>query len=51
MLAGLVALAAAISVTPVGGEWRDSLQSALADLVHTLVVTVPSSSTCKDRFS
>ncbi|GAB3778680.1 putative cytokinetic ring protein SteA [Nocardioides ungokensis] len=41
MLAGLVALAAAISVTPVGGEWRDSLQSALADLVHTLVVTVP----------
>ena len=41
MLAGLVALAAAISVTPVGAEWRDSLQSAVSDLVHTLVVTVP----------
>jgi len=41
MLAGLVALAAAISVTPVGGEWRDSLVSALSDLVHTLVVSLP----------
>ena len=41
MLAGLVALAAAISVTPVGGEWTDSLRSALADLVHTLVIAPP----------
>ncbi|GAA4718521.1 putative cytokinetic ring protein SteA [Nocardioides conyzicola] len=32
MLAGLAALAAAVSVTPVGQEWADSLGSALADL-------------------
>jgi uncharacterized membrane-anchored protein len=32
MLAGLVALAAAVSVTPVGQEWADSLSAALSDL-------------------
>lgn len=32
MLAGLVALVAAVSVTPVGQEWTDSLSSALSDL-------------------
>ena len=36
MLAGLVALAAAIAVTPVGQEWADSLTAALADLVDSL---------------
>lgn len=32
MFAGLVALAAAVSVTPVGQEWVDSLSGALIDL-------------------
>jgi uncharacterized membrane-anchored protein len=41
MVAGLVALAAAISVTPVGGAWLDSLLSTLSGLVHTLSVTLP----------
>ena len=41
MLAGLVALLAAISVTPVGGEWFDSLQAAVTDLVHSLVIALP----------
>ncbi|GAA2150166.1 putative cytokinetic ring protein SteA [Nocardioides koreensis] len=41
MLAGLVAMLAAISVTPVGGEWLDSLQAAVTDLVHTLVIASP----------
>lgn len=41
MLAGLVALAAAVAVTPVGGEWVDSLRAAIQDLVDTLVVTLP----------
>jgi len=41
MLAGLVALFAAISVTPVGTEWLDSLRTALTDLVHTLVIALP----------
>jgi uncharacterized membrane-anchored protein len=36
MLAGMLALAAAIAVTPVGQEWADSLAAALADLVDTL---------------
>jgi uncharacterized membrane-anchored protein len=36
MVAGLVALAAAVAVTPVGQEWADSLTTALADLVDTL---------------
>jgi SteA-like C-terminal domain len=36
MLAGLVALAAAIAVTPVGQEWADSLIAALADLSDSL---------------
>jgi uncharacterized membrane-anchored protein len=36
MLAGLVALGAAIAVTPVGQEWADSISAALADLVDTL---------------
>jgi uncharacterized membrane-anchored protein len=38
MLAGLLALAAAIAVTPVGGEWVDSLRAQLADLLHTFVI-------------
>jgi uncharacterized membrane-anchored protein len=38
MLAGLVALASAIAVTPVGGEWVDSLRAQLADLLHTFVI-------------
>jgi uncharacterized membrane-anchored protein len=38
MLAGLVALAAAIAVTPVGGEWVDSLRAQLDDLLHTFVI-------------
>ncbi|MFC4785211.1 putative cytokinetic ring protein SteA [Nocardioides sp. MAHUQ-72] len=38
MLAGLLALAVAISVTPVGGEWFDSLGAQLSDLLNTLVV-------------
>ena len=41
MLAGLVALAAAIAVTPVGGEWVDSVRATLQDLLDTLVVTLP----------
>jgi len=41
MLAGLVALAAAVAVTPVGGEWVDSARTALQDLLDTLVVTLP----------
>jgi uncharacterized membrane-anchored protein len=36
MLAGLVALAAAIAVTPVGQEWADSLAAQLGDLVDSL---------------
>jgi len=36
MLAGLVALAAAIAVTPVGQEWADSISSAVADLVDSV---------------
>jgi uncharacterized membrane-anchored protein len=32
LLAGLVALAAAVSVTPVGNEWADSLPASLSDL-------------------
>lgn len=38
MLAGLVALAAAVAVTPVGQEWADSLAAAVADLVDTLLI-------------
>ena len=41
MLAGLVALLAAISVTPVGAAWFDSLQAAVTDLVHSLVIALP----------
>ncbi|WP_051551669.1 putative cytokinetic ring protein SteA [Nocardioides sp. URHA0020] len=37
MLAGLVALAAAVSVTPVGQEWADSLTAALSDLYDQAV--------------
>jgi uncharacterized membrane-anchored protein len=33
MLAGLVALAAAVSVTPVGHEWADSVSASLSDLL------------------
>ena len=40
MLAGLVALAAAIAVTPVGQEWADSLPAAITDLVDTLTSSV-----------
>jgi uncharacterized membrane-anchored protein len=36
MLAGLVALAAALSVTPVGHEWAHELASALSGLVDTV---------------
>ncbi|MBZ5740735.1 putative cytokinetic ring protein SteA [Nocardioides mangrovi] len=36
MLAGLVALAAAIAVTPVGQDWLDQLPGALSDLRHDL---------------
>jgi uncharacterized membrane-anchored protein len=36
MLAGLVALAAAVAVTPVGQEWADSFTAALADLIDSL---------------
>ena len=36
MLAGLVALAAAVAVTPVGQEWADSLTASLADLTDSL---------------
>jgi uncharacterized membrane-anchored protein len=36
LLAGLVALGAAIAVTPVGQEWADSLIAALADLTDSL---------------
>lgn len=38
MLAGLVALAAAVAVTPVGHEWADALATAVADLVDTLLI-------------
>jgi uncharacterized membrane-anchored protein len=40
MLAGLVALAAAIAVTPVGGEWVNSLRAQLDDLLHTFVINL-----------
>lgn len=36
MLAGLIALGAAVGVTPVGQEWADSLTAALADLVDSV---------------
>lgn len=36
MLAGLVALAAAIAVTPVGQEWADTLSAQLADLIDSV---------------
>src|SRR4051794_11647044 len=36
MLAGLVALAAAIAVTPVGQEWVDTLSTALSDLADQI---------------
>ena len=36
MLGGLLALGAAIAVTPVGQEWADSLTAALTDLVDTV---------------
>ncbi len=39
MLAGLIALAAAVAVTPVGHEWATSLAAAVSDLVDTLLVT------------
>jgi uncharacterized membrane-anchored protein len=38
MLAGLVALLAAISVTPVGATWLDSFREAVTDLVHSFVI-------------
>ena len=37
MLAGLVALAAAIAVTPVGQEWADQLSAWLSDTVRGLL--------------
>ncbi|MGZ6745760.1 MAG: putative cytokinetic ring protein SteA [Nocardioides sp.] len=39
MLAGLVALAAAVGVTPVGQDWAHRAEHAVADLVHSQVVT------------
>ncbi len=38
MLAGLVALGAAVGVTPVGQEWADQAASALSDLFQTQTV-------------
>jgi uncharacterized membrane-anchored protein len=35
MIAGLVALAAAVGVTPVGQEWADQAATTLSDLFHT----------------
>lgn len=35
MIAGLVALAAAVGVTPVGQEWADQAATTLTDLFHT----------------
>lgn len=39
MLAGLIALAAAIAVTPVGQEWADSLSAQLTALVDSVTST------------
>ena len=36
LLAGLIALAAAIAVTPVGQEWADQLARLVADLTDDL---------------
>ena len=36
LLAGLIAVAAAIAVTPVGQEWADQLGRLLADLTDDL---------------
>jgi hypothetical protein len=41
MLAGLIALAAAIAVTPVGQEWARASAAALADLVDHLQGLLP----------
>jgi uncharacterized membrane-anchored protein len=41
MLAGLIALAAAIAVTPVGQEWAHAGAAALADLVDHLQGLLP----------
>ncbi len=41
MLAGLVALLAAISVTPVGATWLDSFRAAVTDLVHSFAIAAP----------
>ena len=38
MLGGLVAMAAAMSVTPVGHEWAGDLAAALTDVVDSLLV-------------
>ena len=38
MLAGLVALGAAVGVTPVGQEWADQAAAALSDLFQTQTV-------------
>lgn len=45
MVAGLVALAAAIGVTPVGQQWVDDAAGALHDLTHSLTVEVPAAPT------
>ena len=41
LLAGLVAVAAAVSVTPVGQEWAHDLTPALSSVVDTVRGTLP----------
>ena len=40
LLAGLVALGAAVAVTPVGQEWVDTIRPQLADLIDSVTSTV-----------
>jgi uncharacterized membrane-anchored protein len=41
LLAGLVAVAAAVSVTPVGQEWAHDLTPALSSVIDTVRGTLP----------
>jgi len=41
MLAGLIAVAAAIAVTPVGQEWAHALAAALSDFTDFLQGLLP----------
>jgi hypothetical protein len=36
MIAGLVALAAAVAVTPVGQEWADQWATTLSDIIDNI---------------